>query len=91
MNPIVEEMLLMHYGMPRRSGRYPWGSGDNPYQHSSDFLSRVEEMKKSNFKLEEVLYGKDETTEGAGDSIEPRLPMPDEIIGMFNAEPPIEG
>lgn len=42
-------------------------------------------------KLEEVLYGKDETTEGAGDSIEPRLPMPDEIIGMFNAEPPIEG
>lgn len=41
--------ILMHYGMPRRSGRYPWGSGDNPYQHSGDFLSRVEEMKKSGF------------------------------------------
>ncbi len=39
--------ILMHYGMPRRSGRYPWGSGDNPYQHSGDFLSRVEELKKS--------------------------------------------
>ena len=25
---------LIHYGMPRRSGRYPWGSGDRPYQHS---------------------------------------------------------
>ncbi len=48
MNPIVEEML-MHYGMPRRSGRYPWGSGNNPYQHSGDFLSRVEEMKRDNF------------------------------------------
>ncbi|MDE6019777.1 MAG: LuxR C-terminal-related transcriptional regulator [Ruminococcus sp.] len=48
MNLIIEDML-MHYGMPRRSGRYPWGSGDNPYQHSGDFLSRVEEMKKSNF------------------------------------------
>ena len=36
----------MHYGMPRRSGRYPWGSGDNPYQRSGDFLSRVEELKK---------------------------------------------
>lgn len=48
MNPIVEDML-MHYGMPKRSGRYPWGSGDNPYQHSGDFLSRVEEMKKSGF------------------------------------------
>ena len=45
MNPIAEEML-MHYGMPRRSGRYPWGSGDNPYQRSGDFLSRVEELKK---------------------------------------------
>ena len=48
MNHIVEDML-MHYGMPRRSGRYPWGSGDNPYQHSGDFLSRVNELKKSNF------------------------------------------
>jgi len=45
MNPIAEE-ILMHYGMPRRSGRYPWGSGDNPYQRSGDFLSRVEELKK---------------------------------------------
>lgn len=45
MNPIAEEMLR-HYGMPRRSGRYPWGSGDNPYQRSGDFLSRVEELKK---------------------------------------------
>ena len=40
---------LMHYGMPRRSGRYPWGSGDNPYQHSGDFLSRVKELRTSNF------------------------------------------
>ena len=37
---------LMHYGMPKRSGRYPYGSGGNPYQHSGDFLSRVEELKK---------------------------------------------
>lgn len=38
---------VMHYGVKRRSGRYPWGSGDNPYQHSGDFLSRVDELKKS--------------------------------------------
>lgn len=37
---------LQHYGVKRRSGRYPWGSGDSPYQHSGDFLSRVEELKK---------------------------------------------
>lgn len=46
MNPIAEE-ILMHYGMQKRSGRYPWGSGGNPYQHSGDFLSRVNELKKS--------------------------------------------
>ena len=60
MNRIAEEILsyygysddpeLMHYGMPRRSGRYPWGSGDDPYQHDSrDFLGRVDEMRKSGF------------------------------------------
>lgn len=56
MNPIVEEMndILMHYGMPRRSGRYPWGSGDNPYQHSGDFLSRVEELKSQGLSETEI-------------------------------------
>ena len=62
MNPVAEEMLsylgsadsmneedLMHYGMPRRSGRYPWGSGEDPYQHGRDFLGRVDEMRKNNF------------------------------------------
>lgn len=42
-----EDDILMHYGMPRRSGRYPWGSGDDPYQHSRDFLGRIDELKKS--------------------------------------------
>ena len=40
--PSLDE--LMHYGMPRRSGRYPWGSGKDPYQHCTDFLSRVQYM-----------------------------------------------
>lgn len=53
MNPVAEE-ILMHYGMPRRSGRYPWGSGDNPYQHSGDFLSRVEELEKQGMKQTEI-------------------------------------
>lgn len=58
MNPVAEEILtylgtaesgdaLEHIGMPRRSGRYPWGSGEDPYQRTGDFLSRVEELKKS--------------------------------------------
>lgn len=43
---LVEEDILMHYGVKRRSGRYPWGSGDSPYQHGGDFLARVEELQR---------------------------------------------
>ena len=44
-----EDNIIMHYGIKRRSGRYPYGSGEEPYQHGSDFLSRVNEMKKAGF------------------------------------------
>lgn len=55
MNPYVEEInYLMHYGVPRRSGRYPWGSGDNPYQHSGDFLSRIDSLKKEGKTEKEI-------------------------------------
>lgn len=50
--------ILMHYGMPRRSGRYPWGSGENPYQHSGDFLSRVKELRKQKFTFTDPEDGK---------------------------------
>lgn len=53
MNQVAED-ILMHYGMPRRSGRYPWGSGENPYQHSGDFLSRIEELKKQGMSEKEI-------------------------------------
>lgn len=46
MNPVAKD-ILMHYGMPRRSGRYPFGSGKDPYQHGRDFLGRIEELKKN--------------------------------------------
>ena len=42
-----DEEYLEHYGMPRRSGRYPYGSGKDPYQRTRDFLGRVEELKKT--------------------------------------------
>ena len=50
-----ESNILEHYGTKRHSGRYPWGSGDNPYQHSGDFLSRVEELKKKGLSEKEIL------------------------------------
>ena len=64
MNPIAED-ILMHYGVKRRSGRYPWGSGDTPYQHSGDFLSRVQELKKKGLTEKEIVdsLGLDSTTQ----------------------------
>ena len=50
--PPIDE--LMHYGMPRRSGRYPWGSGKDPYQHSGDFLSRVDELSKKGLSEKDI-------------------------------------
>ena len=45
---------IMHYGTPRHSGRYPWGSGDNPYQHSGDFLARVNTLAKEGLSEKEI-------------------------------------
>lgn len=36
---------LFHYGTPRHSGRYPWGSGKDP-QRSQSFATTVAEYKK---------------------------------------------
>lgn len=47
---IDDEEALIHYGIKRRSGRYPWGSGEDPYQHDRDFLGRVEELKKNGWE-----------------------------------------
>ena len=46
--------VLMHYGVKRRSGRYPWGSGDDPYQHSGDFLGRIEELQKKGLSEKQI-------------------------------------
>lgn len=39
------EDSLQHYGTPRHSGRYPWGSGENPYQRNEDFYRVYNDLK----------------------------------------------
>lgn len=43
----------------------------------------TEAQKKALADLEEVLYGKDPTTEGGDDGVDPRLPLPDEVITLL--------
>ena len=61
MNPIQED-ILMHYGVKRRSGRYPWGSGKNPFQHGRDFLARVEELQSQGKSETEIAKELDMST-----------------------------
>lgn len=58
----MNEDELFHYGMPRRSGRYPWGSGDSPYQHSGDFLNRIDDLKKQGLSDTEIANALDMPT-----------------------------
>ena len=43
------EEIVAHIGVKRRSGRYPYGSGDNPYQHATDFLGRIDILKRQGY------------------------------------------
>lgn len=42
---------LYHYGMPRRSGRYPWGSGERPYQSRTIAGHIAEKVKNAYDKI----------------------------------------
>lgn len=47
---------LKHYGTPRHSGRYPWGSGKDP-QRSKSFSTQVSELKKDGLSQPEIAKG----------------------------------
>lgn len=44
---------LLHYGIKRRSGRYPFGSGKDP-QRSFDFISEVEVLRKQGMTSNQI-------------------------------------
>lgn len=48
---------LTHYGTPRHSGRYPWGSGKDPYQSGGDFLGYVHGLSKQGMSDKEIATG----------------------------------
>jgi len=48
---------LSHIGVARRSGRYPWGSGEDPQQRNRSFAGTVSELKKKGLKQVEIAKG----------------------------------
>lgn len=54
---IDEKNYLQHYGILRRSGRYPWGSGATPYERSGDFLDTVAGLRSKGLSDTEIARG----------------------------------
>lgn len=60
----AEDLYFEHYGVGHldggHSGRHPWGSGEDPYQHSEygDFQDRVDKMRKEGFTYTDPEDGK---------------------------------
>ena len=51
---ISDDEFIMHYGIKRRSGRYPWGSGKESYQRTEDFIARLDSLKKSGMSEKDI-------------------------------------
>ena len=54
---INENDYLAHYGVVRRSGRYPWGSGEEENTHNKNLLMYVSELKKQGMKEKDIAQG----------------------------------
>ena len=53
---------LAHYGTPRHSGRYPWGSGENPYQGDAMFQKHVSDLRAKGWTNTEIAKAMDMPT-----------------------------
>lgn len=54
---IDESEYLAHYGILRRSGRYPWGSGGTQNSRNRKFLDTVAELRKEGMTDTEIARG----------------------------------
>jgi hypothetical protein len=54
---IEESDYLAHYGILRKSGRYPWGSGPDPVSRSKDFKAWIKDMRAQGVKESEIAKG----------------------------------
>lgn len=59
MHIITEDDYLAHYGIIRKSGRYPWGSGGNVEQNHRSFLGMVNAMRAEGLTDGQIAEGFD--------------------------------
>lgn len=51
---IDEDNYLAHYGILRKSGRFPWGSGKDPEQRSMSFFAIIDQLKAAGLSAVEI-------------------------------------
>jgi DNA-binding CsgD family transcriptional regulator len=54
---ITEDEYLAHFGILRRSGRYPWGSGEDQSSRNRMFLDNVDALRKEGMSEVEIAKG----------------------------------
>lgn len=54
---ISEENYLAHYGILRKSGRYPWGSGNNQATRNKMFLDYVDDLRREGLSEVQIASG----------------------------------
>lgn len=54
---VNEDEYLAHYGILRKSGRYPWGSGSSPNQRSKSFLDITEDLRRQGLSDPQIARG----------------------------------
>lgn len=54
---VIKEDHLAHYGILRRSGRYPWGSGSSQSTRNRSFLDTVENLRKQGMSESQIAEG----------------------------------
>ncbi len=59
---IVDEDYLAHYGILRKSGRYPWGSGETQSERNRAFLDVVDGLKRDGLTETQISTGFGMTT-----------------------------
>ena len=87
--------ILEHIGVKRRSGRYPFGSGDRPYQGVSKGLARKLKKKAKQGKLEDPNKQKPKSiSEMTDDEIRAkieRLRLEQTLFQLMPKDPPPKG
>lgn len=54
---LKEENYLEHYGILRKSGRYPWGSGGTESARNRSYLDTIDSLKKKGMSEAEIAKG----------------------------------